>query len=310
MKAVGFTRCGGPEVLEVVELPEPQPGPGEVRIRVHAATVNPADTGMRAGEYSNQLAGNPPPWIPGMEAAGTIDALGSDVTEFSVGEGVMAVVSPARPGAYASQIVLPVGAVARQPVAAGHAAAATIPMNGLTAIRTLDMLSLPPGSWLGVTGAAGALGGYLIQLAKHAGLRVAADASPADYELVRSLGADAVVERGDDVAKRFRDVAPDGLDAVADAAILNDIVAPAIRDGGALAVFRMWSGALPREISLHQVSVGVYMRGRGRVDRLRQLADEGVITLRVAEVVPAERAAEAHRRLEAGGIRGRLVLQF
>lgn len=311
MRAVGVTEFGGPEKLQVVDLPEPHAGPGEVRIRVHAATVNPTDTGLRAGLYGERIGDRPPPYVPGMDAAGVISEVGNGV-EWSVGDEVMAIVLPTGPhgGAYAEELVVPAESVVRIPAGTDFPAASTLPMNGLTARLALDMLALSPGQTLAVTGAAGAFGGYVVQLAKADGLRVIADASEADEELIRSLGADDVVRRGDDVAERIRELVPAGVDGVADGALLNDKVAPAIRDGGGLAVVRGWDGDPGRGITVHRVMVFGEAKETAKLDRLRQQVEDGALTLRVARVYPADQASDAHRQLEAGGTRGRIVLDF
>ena len=161
-----------------------------------------------------------------------------------------------------------------------------------------------------MTGAAGAVGGYAIELAKADGLRVIADASPADRALVERLGADVIVERGDDLARRFREVAPGGVDAVIDAALLHEQILPAIRDGGGIVTVRGWSGPTERGIVAHPVLVSTGLTDTAKIDRLRQQVEDGQLTLRVAKVLPAAEVAEAHRLLEAGGVRGRLVLDF
>jgi NADPH:quinone reductase-like Zn-dependent oxidoreductase len=183
-------------------------------------------------------------------------------------------------------------------------------MNGLTARQALDLLALEPGQVLAVTGAAGAFGGYVVQLAKVAGLTVIADASAADEQLVKDLGADIVVRRGDDVATRIREHFPDGVDGLADGALLNELALPAVRDGGAVATVRGYQGNGERDLRVSPVMVGRYAEERGKLDELRELAEAGRLTLRVAEVLPAAAAAEAHERLAAGGVRGRFVLQF
>src|SRR5215831_10579050 len=273
MRAVGITRFGGPEVLQIVERPVPGPGPGEVRIRVAAATVNPTDTVLRSGRHGAP-DGLEPPYVPGMELAGTIDAAPAG-SGFSAGDRVMAIVSPraARGGAQAELVVVPANSVVAVPDGISLVQAATLPMNGLTARLALDLLGLGPGETLAVTGAAGAVGGYTIQLAAADGLRVIADALPKDSELVRGLGADVVVPRGPEVAAAIRLATGDGADALVDAAVMGPPALPAVRDGG-------------------------------------QLAAAGHITLRVARTLPAEQVAQAHRLLEAGGVRGRLVLTF
>jgi NADPH2:quinone reductase len=308
MQAIGVTTFGGPDALEVVEIPEVHPGPGEVRIRVAAATVNPTDTNLRVGVYGNRLS-SPSPHVPGMDAAGVIDEVGPDV-DWRVGEEVMAIVLPTGPhgGAYAERIIVPADSVARIPSGADPVAASTLPMNGLTARQSLDQLGLRAGQTLAVTGAAGAYGGYAVQLAKAEGLRVIADASEADEALVRGLGADEVVRRGDDVAARIRQVVPGGVDGLADGAVLDDKVLPAIADGGGLAVIRGWGGPAERGITIHRTMVSDRAHDHAALDTLRQQVEQGVVTLRVAATYPAAQASEAHRRLEAGGVRGRLVL--
>jgi NADPH:quinone reductase-like Zn-dependent oxidoreductase len=183
-------------------------------------------------------------------------------------------------------------------------------MNGLTARLSLDLLKLSPGHVIAVTGAAGAYGGYVIQLSKLEGLTVIADASEKDEKLVASLGADIVVRRGEDVASRFRSHFPQGVDGLADGALLNERVVPAVRDGGAFTSVRGFLGVPQRDIRFTATFVRSYAQEWEKLDRLRQYVESGEITLRVAEVYPPERAADAHRRLEAGGVRGRLVIQF
>jgi NADPH:quinone reductase len=320
MRAVGITRFGGPEVLEIVELPVPEPGEGEVRIKVAAGTVNPTDTGLRAGwRVPDDL---PPPYVPGMELAGVVDAVGPAGASydpasydpasagFRRGERVMAIVLPARPGAQAEYVVVPVDSVTRVPDHIGLTAAATLPMNGLTVRLALDLLALRPGDTLAVTGAAGAVGGYAIELGISEGLRVIADASPADAELVKRLGADVVVERGPGMVAAIRREAPSGVDALLDAAVIGAPVLGAVRDGGQVAAVRPFRAESERGITIRLVWVGEYLHASDKLGELAGLAADGKLTLRVAAELPAEQAAQAHRRLEAGGTRGRLVLTF
>jgi NADPH2:quinone reductase len=312
MKAVGITEWGGPEVLHLVEVPDPEAGPGEVRIRVHAATVNPTDTVLRSGGRAHLVRDIPPPYVPGMEAAGVVDQLGDGARpDLRAGDHVMAIVLPyGSHGAYAERVVVPAESVAPVPAGATDAAAATLPMNGLTVRQALDVLALQPRQTLAVTGAAGAVGGYAVQLGRAAGLRVIADAAPADEQLVAGLGADVVVPRGDGFGQRVREVVPDGADGLIDAALLDGLAVPAVRDGGRIATVRGFRGEPERGITFHPVLVRGYAREQAKLDELRQQAADGVITLRVARTFPAAQAAQAHRLLEAGGTRGRLVLEF
>jgi NADPH:quinone reductase-like Zn-dependent oxidoreductase len=299
-------------VLEVAELPAAEPGPNEVRIRVMAATVNPTDLGLRAGGRADDLAGLPPPYVPGMELAGVVDAIGPD-TEWLLADRVMAIVLPTRTGrgAQAEQVVVPADSVAPMPnEETSFEAAATIPMNGLTARRALDLLALQPGQTLAVTGAAGAVGGYVTQLAAGEGVRVIAVASPEDEPLLRELGAAEFVVRGDNVAATIRSLAPGGVDAVVDAAVIGPAVLPAIRDAGQLAAVRAFDGQPERGITIHHVRVSDYAHNQEALRRLSSLAAQGDLELRVAETLPPERAADAHRKLAGGGVRGRLVIVF
>ena len=312
MRAVTFSRFGGPEVLEVSNLTEREPRPGEVRIRVAAATVNPTDIGLRSGRQSALLTGLQPPYIPGMELAGVVDAVGSGITDWKPGDRVMAVVVPRRPegGAMAESVVVPAASVARVPEGTSLEAAATLPMNGLTVRLALDLLALKAGATLAVTGAAGAVGGYAVQLGVADGLHVIAVAAPRDEALLKKLGAETVVPRGDDAAQRIRSIVPAGVDGVIDAAVIGAPILPAVRDGGGLAAVRGFEGETERGITIHQVRVADYVQNQAALDRLGHLVAQGKLTLRVAETFPPERAAEAHRRLEAGGVRGRLVIVF
>lgn len=312
MRAVGIAEFGGPDVLHIVELPDPQAGPGEVRIRVHAATVNPTDTGLRNGMRAQMLKDIPPPYVPGMDAAGVLDQIGEGVTsDLAIGDHVMAILVPrGSHGAYSELLVVPAESVARVPAGASDAEASTLPMNGLTTRLALDQLGLRPGQTLAVTGAAGAVGGYAVQLGKADGLRVIADSSQADEPLIKELGADLIVRRGLEFAQRVREVVAEGADGVVDAALLNQVAAPAVRDGGGIATLRGYTGEPERGITWHPVAVRSYAREQAKLDRLRQHAEAGQVTLRVARVLPAASAPEAHRILEAGGTRGRLVLEF
>jgi NADPH:quinone reductase len=171
MRAIGIPSYGSPDVLTVVELPLPGPGPGQVRIKVAAAAVNPADLALRAGVIADYMAHIAPPYIPGMDLSGHIDALGPDTTGFAVGARVIAYAEPyGAGGAQAKYVCVPVGQVAPLPDGVPLIEAASLPMNGLTAHLALSLMNLPRGASLAVTGATGTLGGYVVQLAKHYGL--------------------------------------------------------------------------------------------------------------------------------------------
>ena len=312
MRAVGVTEFGGPEALEVLDLDQPEPGPGQLRIHVAAAAVNPTDTGVREGRYGAALEEHGPPWIPGMDLAGTVDITGAGVERFELGDEVMAVVTPMRPqgGAYAQSVVVDEDSVVHVPDNLSLAQASTLPMNGLTAWLALDTLDLDIGDRLLVTGGAGLLASYVIQLAKQDAIRVYADAAPEDRELVDGFGADLVLDRGEGLAEQVREVAPDGVDAVVDTALLHEAILPAVGDGGAIAAVRRFEGETERDVEVHQIMVFDVLDRTDQLERLASLAADGHLRPRVAETMPASRATEAHERFAEGGVRGRFVLEF
>ncbi|MEU6198411.1 NADP-dependent oxidoreductase [Streptomyces sp. NPDC047061] len=311
MKAVGLTEFGGPDVLRVLDLPVPEAGPGEIRIRVHAATVNPVDALVRRGIAF--VSDAQPPYVPGMDAAGAVEQIGEGTdTGLGIGDHVMAVaVVSGTHGAYAEHLVVPAESVVRVPAGVTDVEAATLPMNGLTARMALDLLELPAGATVAVTGAAGAVGGYAVQLAKADGLRVLADAAPKDETLVKELGADVVLPRGADFPDLVRKEVPKGVDGLVDTAGIVALILRAVRDGGRV-VSSAGGVQMPAErgIKTHNTFVPQYAREHAKLDDLRQLAEEGRLTPRVARTLPAEQAVEAHRLLETGGLRGRVVLTF
>lgn len=310
-RAVGVMEFGGPEKLQIVDVPLGHAGPGEVRVRVHAAAVNPTDTFIPTGIRVRRGEQPQFPYVPGMDIAGVVDEVGDDVDSVAVGDRVMGIVVPERDhGAYRESIVLPAESVTHAPKDSSHAEAASLPMNGLTARLALDLLALAPGQVLAVTGAAGAFGGYVVQLAKADGLTVIADAAEKDEQLVRELGADIVVRRGDDVADRFREHFPHGVDALADGAVLDEKSLSAVKDDGKVATVRFWKGNGERDLQFFPVMVRDYGENHEALDMLRAQAEDGIVGLRVAKVFPAEEAGDAQRMLAQGGVRGRIILEF
>ena len=310
MRAVVITAPGGPEVLDVIDRDVRPAGPGEVRIAVRAAAVNPTDIGLRDHGGGDTLE---PPWTPGMDAAGVVEAVGAGVDRLAVGDEVMAAVTPRRPegGAQAELIVVPAASVVAIPDGASLAVAATLPMTGLTALLGLELLNSPAGATLAVTGGAGLLASYVIPLAKERGLRVLADAKPADEALVAGFGADAVLPRGDGFVAAVRDHAPDGADGLFDTALLGRDAFGAIHEGGAMAVVRGWDDSPgDRGIEVRPVQVRTVLDRTDWLEQLRDRAGAGRLALRVATELPPERAATAHELMDAGGLRGRAVIVF
>ncbi|WP_299057426.1 NADP-dependent oxidoreductase [uncultured Nocardioides sp.] len=311
MRAIGVTEYGGPEALHELDVPAEDLGPHQVRVRVATAAVNPTDTVLRSGARADGPTAPSPGAVPGMDVAGTVVEVGDRVEGLAEGNRVMGVVVPDGPhGGYREDLVLSARSVTPVPDSLSDAEAASLPMNGLTAMFALDLLALEPGQVLAVTGAAGAFGGYAVQLAVARGLRVVADAKEGEEELVRGLGADVVVPRGDGVVDAVLAKFPDGVDGLADGSVQDAAVLPMVREGGSVATVRGWAGDGSRGLRVHPVWVREVHERRDWLDELVRLAVTGELTPRVADVVPASQAADAHRRLEAGGVRGRLVLDL
>lgn len=310
MRAVVVRSYGGPEVLETVELPVPEPGPGQLRIRVRAAAVNPVDIATREGVLAAAgLHQDRTQLGVGWDLAGTVDALGEGVAGFAAGDEVIGVSAAleAPVKAYADYVVLDAEAVAPAPRGAGPAAAATLPLNGLTAWQGLELLGLQPGDAVLVTGAAGGVGGFAVELAAARGVRVVAVAGADDEKLVRGLGAEFFVPRDADLGTAVRELLPGGVDGVLDAAVVGAPALAAVRDGGAFTA--VVAGGAPEPVrSVRVANVWVHADA-ALLAELSALAGAGRLTLRVAGSYPLTGAAEAHRRLAEGGVRGRLVLE-
>ena len=301
---------GGPEVLRLADLPVAEPGPREVRIRVQATAVHPVDLFTRAGLTAPVIPPEAPrPLVLGWDLAGVVDAVGGSVKEWQPGDAVVGLTRwfDTGRGTYAEYVNLDASWIARAPSNATPEEAASLPLNAQTAGQALELLGLAVGQTVAVTGAAGALGGYLVQLAKERGLRVVAVAGADDEELVRGLGADVFVPRSDDLVAAVRAVEPAGVDGLVDAAVVGPTTVGAVRDGGAfVAVTGGVDPAPERGIRVGTVSV----RPNGtQLAELVALVEAGKLTPRVAEVYPFAKAGEAHARLAKGGVRGRLVLK-
>lgn len=311
MKAIALLRYGAPEVLRPIELPDLAPGPGEVLVRVRAAGVNPTDISLRSGA---RATGPHPggPLVPGMDIAGILSSIGpATQTALSVGDDVMGVVVPeGSRGGYAEQVVLPARSVVAMPPGATYAQAASVPMNGLTALRALDLLALEAGDVVAVTGGAGAVGGASVQLAKLRGLRVIADAGESDRAAVLALGADTVVARGPQVGRAIRAIQPSGVDALIDGAVYGRAALEAVRTDGGFAALRAFDGETERGIAIHQVSVRDSARDQTALNALRNAVEAGALSMRVNRVLPADEATLAHQILSEGGTRGRIILEF
>lgn len=303
MRAVVARGYGGPEVMQIVEVDIPEPGPGQVRIEVEAATVNPVDVATRSGALveAGLMAPREITGI-GWDVAGEIDRLGPGVDGFAVGQKVIGLrdLLDVSLGAYAEYVVLDATAVAAAPPGLSAAEAATLPLNGLTAAQSLDLLGLSEGDTLLVTGATGAVGGFAVQLAAQQGIRVIAQGADADF--LHSIGAQWTLPRDADLAVEARRLVPGGVHAALDTAGIGIRALAAIRNRGCFVTVVGGADPVPlRGITIHHE----WIHADGKA--LARLAGQE-LTVRVADILPLHAAAEAHIRLTAGHFSGRLVL--
>lgn len=297
MKSVRFSRFGGPEVLELADLPDPHPGPGRICIKVHAAGVNASDWKKRAGLMDQEL-----PQLLGHEAAGTVDQVGEDVTGVAVGDRVVGLSEQA--GAQAELAVL--SHWAHLPAPVGFAAAAALPAAAETAARGLDRLGVADGTLLLVNGASGSVGSVAVQLAVARGARVIGTAGPARHAYLRSLGAEPVAY-GDTLVPAVRALAPHGVDRALDVAgsgILPDLIG-LTGDPGHVVTLADHTGAQEHHVAFSRGDDG---RALYILDNLAALIETGRLALPQVHTLPLDQVAQAHRLGETGHATGKIVL--
>ncbi len=302
MRAVVHHEFGGPDVLGLGTAGLPEPGPGQVRVRVVAAGVNPADCQIRSG-LLQEFFPTTFPAVPGLELAGVVDAVGPGRTDVAVGEEVFGF---AATGSYAEYALS--GAFARKPAGVSFEAAAALPVATETARRVLDLLAVREGETLLLHGAAGAVGQAAVQLAALRGATVVGTASPANHAYLRDLGA-VPVAYGEGLADRVRDAAPQGVDAVFDAAGRNALpVSIELRGGTTDRIVTIADhGAADHGVPFSPGGTPPEVAAAWFAEHA-QLAAEGRLTVPVVETFALAHAAKAHALSEGGHVRGKLVL--
>lgn len=307
MEAIVYEEFGGPEVLRhTTGVAVPEPGPGEVRVRVAAVGVNPVDWKRRYG-WVEEFYPTTFPAVPGLEFAGTVDALGEDVTGLAVGDEVL---GWTKTGAYAEYAIA--GIIAPKPAGLSWEAAASLPVAGETARRVLDLIGVREGETLFLHGAAGVVGSVAVQLAVAAGITVVGSASKANHAYLRELGA-IPVAYGDGLAERVRAAAPDGVHAVFDAAGHGVLpVAIELLGGEGTADKRRIATIAATDAAEHGIAfsgvVGDPDAVRAALTAQARQAVEGTLAVRIADTLPLKEAARAQELSESGHVRGKLVL--
>ncbi|MGW4082615.1 NADP-dependent oxidoreductase [Streptomyces sp. NPDC004822] len=309
MKAVRFHEYGEPGVLRHEDVEQPVPGPGQARVRVAATSFNPVDANIRAGFMRGPIPVELP-HTPGIDVAGTVDALGEGVDGLTVGDEVVGFLPMDGAGAAAEYVLAPADVLAPAPKSVPLADAAALPVVGLTAYQALfDHGGLTAGQRVLINGAGGAVGGYAVQLAKNAGAHVIATAGPRSAEAVASAGADEIVDHTTtgvtsavtepvDLALNLAPVEPSDLAALV----------TLVRPGGVLVNTTVWMPA-PGDEERGVRGVDLFVRSdTGQLERLAGMIDRGELRVDVAERVPLAGLPDLHARAAEGAVHGKVVV--
>nr|WP_306418755.1 NADP-dependent oxidoreductase [Arthrobacter psychrolactophilus] len=303
MKAMTYAQYGGTEVLELSQRPTPKVGPGAVLIRVKAAGVNPVDWKIMSGGLDALMDVNFPV-TPGWDVAGVVEAVGFDTPEFEVGDEVYAYGrrDTVQGGTFAELVALPAALVAHKPATLSWEQAAALPLTGLTAQRTLDILGVSAGHTLLIHNGSGSVGRSAIQLAVNAGVRVIATGSVNNHPRLRELGAEAI-EYGEGLVERVRALAPEGVDAVADFTgnVLDDTLA-LLKSGGRHASIADWG------VTAHGGHYVWVRPSAEELERLSFLVEVGTLTVDVAQTFPMQDLAQAFEANMSGHGAGKIVM--
>lgn len=305
MKAVSYSQFGGPDVLQVGDLPDPHVGPDTMVVRVKAAGLNPVDYKVREG-YLEGLIDAHFPVVPSWDVAGVVEQVGLDTPEFSVGDEVLAYARKdvVQGGTLAELVAVPVRTAAHKPSSVSFEQAGALPLAGLTALATVRRSGIGEGSTVLVHAAAGGVGSFATQLARLAGARVVGTASPQNHDYLRELGAEPLAY-GDGLVEAARALVPEGFDAIIDlvGGDALDTVSELLREGGTVVSI---TDARARDDFSGQY---VWVRpDAADLAELVGLVEDGRLHVEIAETFDLEQAAEAFRLLEDGHVRGKVVI--
>ncbi|WP_207803871.1 NADP-dependent oxidoreductase [Kocuria tytonicola] len=303
MKAQTYQQYGDPSVLELTDQPLPKVGPGEVLVRVKAAGINPVDWKVMSGGLDPVMNAQFPV-VPGWDVAGVVTQKGFDTPGVSEGDEVIAYARKdwVHGGTFAQYVSVPVRALAPKPEAMSWEEAGGLPLAGLTAYQVLTRLGLAEGKTVLIHAASGGVGSMGVQIAKAFGARVIGTASAKNHDYVRELGAEPV-EYGEGLAERVRELAPNGVDVVADfvGGVLEDTLAV------------LAEGAQHGSIADPSVAEngGHYLwvtPDSEQLTELARLADAGKLAVRVDRTFPLEQLPEAFAASQEGHAVGKIVL--
>lgn len=302
MRAVQFEQYGGPEVLKLVEVPDPVAGPGQVLVKIAAAAVNPADYKWRSGMFA-QMVPLQLPHIVGYDVAGTVIAIGSGVSGFAVGDRVAALLNTITKGGYAEKVAIDAATVAKIPAGLDFERAAAIPCAALTGAQGIEeTLQVAPGQTVLVTGATGAVGSAAVFYALRRGARVVAAVRARHAAIARAQGAAAVVVLGEEdwTGAPFDHV----LDTVGGDAVAK--LCRHLKPGGKIRTAAT-TPIDPTGLAAQPEFYGVHP-DVAQLGTLMQAVADGRLPLTIARRLPLAEAAEAQKLVEAGGLNGKVLL--
>jgi NADPH:quinone reductase-like Zn-dependent oxidoreductase len=309
MKAVRFHEYGDPHVLHLEDVDAPTPGAGQVRVRVAATSFNGVDANIRAGRMQGPMPLDLP-HVPGLDVAGTVDALGTGVDGLQVGDSVIGFLPFGDDGATAEYVLAAATTLAPAPTSIPLTDAAALPLVGLTAWQALfEHADLQRGQRILINGASGAVGGFAVQLAKAAGAHVIATASARTRSQVEAQGADEVIDHtaGDvsaalsgpvDVLLNLAPISPEQFSALA----------ARVGDGGAIVNTTVWMPA-PSDEARGVRGIDLYVRSDpAQLAELAARVDRDELTIDIAERVPMAELATIHTRAADGTLAGKIIV--
>ncbi|MEV4824482.1 NADP-dependent oxidoreductase [Micromonospora sp. NPDC049274] len=306
MFAMQYDRFGGPDVLHLGTTDAPQPRAGQIRIRVHAAGVSPVDVGLRSGR-TPMSARLPLPHIPGVDAAGTVDKIGDDVHDVTLGDHVFGIVELARLGGASAQFAV-LQHWAHKPTTMPWTQAGAAGTSIETATRALDLLDPRPGMTILVDGAAGGVGSIAVQLATARGIHVIGTARADNHDLLRQLGATPVTY-GPDLTNRLDALGVTRIDRALDVAGAGSLTELLHLTGDPTAVVTLADFTAPTHgVRLSMGQLAGEPDGRHGLPAAAQLFTKGRFRVPIDAVFPLTKAADAHRTSEHGSRRGKIVL--
>ena len=312
MQAVQIVKFGPPDVLKLMDIPVPVPAPNQVLVRVHAAGLNPVDWKTRSGlGFAAEQIRDRLPWTPGYDISGTVEQCGTNVSGLAPGDPVFGMIGfGARGGGYAEYALADATELATKPLSLPHPDAAGVPLAALTAWQALIITGkLVAGETVLIHAAAGGVGHFAVQLARHYGARVITTASPGNHEWLYKLGAEQCIDYTRQDFTRLVDNIDLVIDGVGGGTGMRslDVLSPTGRLVCLPTISAKQIQAKADELGLNATGILVHM-DREQLTTIAGLLDQGKINVHIEKTYSLTDAPRAHQHLETGHVAGKLVL--